>query len=87
VHAAAAGMAELYLGFPPAAQEPPKVLRGFKLVRLEAGASAQVTIPLRQRDLSIWDVAAHSWRVPTGKFTAMVGASSCDIRLNATLSC
>jgi hypothetical protein len=24
--------------------------------------------------------------VPTGKFTAMVGASSCDIRLNATLS-
>ena len=76
---------QLYLGFPEAAGEPPKVLKGFQVVRLKAGASAQVTLPLSERSLSILDVEVHAWRVPAGQFTAMVGASSCDIRLNATL--
>ena len=77
---------QLYLGFPEAAGEPPKVLKGFQLVSLKAGAAVEVTLPLNERALSIWDVAVHAWRVPAGEFTAMVGASSCNIRLNATLA-
>jgi hypothetical protein len=37
--------------------------KGFKKVSLAAGAEAVVTIPLTPRDLSIWDVASHSWQV------------------------
>ena len=69
-----------------AAGEPPKVLKGFQVVRLAAGSTATITLTLRERDVSIWDVGTHSWKVPQGKFTAMVGASSCDIRLNGTLT-
>lgn len=42
---------QLYLGFPPNAGEPPKVLRGFDEVFLQAGGSSSVTFSLNQRDL------------------------------------
>ena len=81
---AANEVVQLYLRFPQAAQEPPKVLRSFEVVPLEAGMSRIVTLPLTERDISIWDVSTHTWMVVNGEFAAMVGASSCDIRLNAT---
>ena len=42
---------QLYLGFPANAGEPPKVLRGFDEVFLQAGSSSSVTFNLNQRDL------------------------------------
>lgn len=42
---------QLYLGFPANAGEPPKVLRGFDEVFLQAGGSSRVTFSLNQRDL------------------------------------
>jgi len=72
---------QLYLGYPPAAQEPPKVLRGFHHVSLNAGEAKTMTFTLRDEDMSIWDSTQHKWERPAGKFVAMVGASSCDIRL------
>lgn len=42
---------QLYLGFPANAGEPPKVLRGFDEVFLQAGGSSSVTFNLNQRDL------------------------------------
>ena len=75
---------QLYLGFPASAGEPPKQLKGFTQVSLEAGASTTVTFPLDNRSLSIWDVAKAGWAVQEGAFTAMVGTSSRDIRANAT---
>jgi beta-glucosidase len=42
---------QLYLGFPNAAGEPPKVLRGFDDLQLSPGASATVTMSLNARDL------------------------------------
>ena len=53
-------------------------------MQVKAGGSAQVTLPLPDEALSIWDVASSAWKVQAGTFTAMVGESSCDIRLNAT---
>jgi len=48
---------QLYLGFPANAGEPPKVLRGFEEVFLQAGGSASITFSLNQRDLrSVPDV-------------------------------
>jgi beta-glucosidase len=75
---------QLYLGFPSNAGEPPKQLKGFKQVSVKQGESMKVTLPLDARALSIWDVGSHSWQVQHGTFTAMVGASSRDIRLTDT---
>ena len=58
-----AEVAQLYLGFPAASGEPPKQLKGFTKIQLAPGASTTVTLPLNDRSLSIWDVAAHDWAV------------------------
>lgn len=47
-------VAQLYLSFPESAGEPPKVLRGFQKVYLEAGKSTPITLTLRKKDLSNW---------------------------------
>ncbi|KAJ7465974.1 glycoside hydrolase family 3 protein [Mycena latifolia] len=75
---------QLYLGYPTSAGEPPKVLRGFDEVPLAAGASAQVSLSIGQREMSIWDTPSQSWVRPTGTFLVYVGASSRDIRLNGS---
>jgi beta-glucosidase len=49
---AGAEVAQLYLGFPASAGEPPKVLKGFKKVTLGAGASTPVSLSLTNDDLS-----------------------------------
>ena len=78
-------MAQLYLGFPASASEPPKQLKGFKQVQLKPGESKTVTFALVPRDLSIWDAAAHDWSIAKGNFSVMVGSGSRDIRLTGTL--
>eukprot|EP00937_MAST-01D_sp_MAST-1D-sp2_P004548 g4548.t1 len=83
--AAAAEVAQLYIGFPGSAGEPPRVLRGFRKVALAAGASVTVSFPLGARELSVWDADAHAWSEVAGTFTVSVGASSRDLRQNATL--
>jgi beta-glucosidase len=42
---------QLYLSYPASAGEPPKVLRGFEEVILNAGASSRVSMTLSQRDM------------------------------------
>jgi len=76
---------QLYLGFPKSAGEPPSQLKGFQPVTLKAGEAKKVTLPLTQRMFSIWDVSKHGWAVQSGEFTVMVGASSRDVRLTASL--
>ena len=83
---AGAEVAQLYLSFPPAAGEPPRVLRGFSKVQLDAGATREVSLSLAPRDFSVWDATAHAWAVQRGTFGVSVGASSRDIRLVANVS-
>ena len=80
-----AEVAQLYLGYPPSAGEPPKVLRGFSKVELQPGASKTVTIALTPRSFSVWSAESHAWVGVSGKFEVMVGSSSRDIRLTATI--
>ena len=84
-HDRACWIAELYLKFPEAAQEPPLQLKGFEKVRLLPGQSATVRFDLDDRSVSTWTVAAHAWAAASGKFGVMVGSSSADIRLRGTV--
>ena len=84
---AAAEVAQLYIGLPSSAPaSPPKQLRGFDKLSLEAGAGGTVRFPLRAKDLSYWNSAAGAWVMPTGTFDIYVGSSSRDIRLTGSLS-
>jgi beta-glucosidase len=50
---AGAEVAQLYVTFPDAADEPVRQLRGFKKVTIQAEESVDVAFTLRKRDLSI----------------------------------
>lgn len=77
-------VSQLYLGFPEAAGEPIRVLRGFERTFIKQGASTKVKISLRVKDISTWDVITQNWVIPTGKFTVYVGASSRNLPLSKT---
>ncbi|HEY6307868.1 MAG TPA: glycoside hydrolase family 3 C-terminal domain-containing protein [Candidatus Angelobacter sp.] len=79
-----AEVVQLYVGLPSidGVPEPPKQLKGFEKVMLEAGRQARVHMVLDARSLSYWDVKNHAWAVVPGDYEIMVGASSRDIRLH-----
>ncbi|KAL3417917.1 hypothetical protein PVAG01_10927 [Phlyctema vagabunda] len=79
-------VAQLYVQYPDAADEPVRQLRGFERVLITSGASETVTFGLRRRDLSIWDVTAQDWAIVKGTYTFSVGASSRDLRSVAELT-
>lgn len=81
-----AEVSQLYLGFPAAAGEPPKQLKGFQKISLSPGQMAHVTFNLDWEDLANWDATARGWIVTPGTFQVMVGASSRDIRLTGAFT-
>jgi beta-glucosidase len=78
-------VAQLYLGFPNVAHEPPRLLRGFERVALAAGESRQVTLTLGPRELSCWNPTVHARFVPSGTYAIAVGASSRDLPLQISV--
>ncbi|WIM67797.1 glycoside hydrolase family 3 C-terminal domain-containing protein [Corynebacterium breve] len=78
---AGAEVVQVYLGIPSEGQ-PPKRLVGFAKVQVEPGSSAAVEINIdadaTHHPLSVWDVAARDFVVPSGEFTVYVGTSSDD---------
>ncbi len=62
---------------------PRKQLCAFRRIRIPAGQSRAVTLPLRISDLAYWDEARRAFVVEPGAVEAQVGASSADIRAKA----
>ncbi len=77
---------QVYLGDPASAGEPPEQLKGFDKVSLRPGATAQVTIPLGPQSFSIWDSTDRAWVEEPGQYRIMVGDSSANLPLAATIS-
>jgi beta-glucosidase len=73
---AGSDVAQLYLGDPAVAGEPPRQLKGFQKVTLQPGQSTTVQFRLSGHDLSYWKDAADGWVVPDGQFGVYVGDSS-----------
>ncbi|PVH69280.1 glycoside hydrolase family 3 protein [Cadophora sp. DSE1049] len=74
---------QLYVGIP---NGPVRQLRGFAKESLRPGESRSVQFPLTRRDLSVWDVAAQSWKLQTGTYQIYVGSSSRRLPLRGTLA-
>ena len=73
---AGSDVAQLYLGDPASAGEPPRQLKGFQKVTLQPGQSTTVHFNLTGHDLSYWDSAASGWVLPDGRYGVYVGDSS-----------
>lgn len=65
---------------------PVKELKGFKKVFLKAGEEKEVSIDLEKRAFAFYNVDAHAWQVESGEFKILVGASSRDIKLEASVN-
>ncbi len=77
---------QLYLGYPDAAGEPPRQLRGFSKVSLAPGESRRVSVELDREAFAIWDTEDRAFHVPGGEYTISVGESSRDVRLTGTVA-
>jgi beta-glucosidase len=81
-----AEIAEVYAALPASAQEPPKRLVGWSKVKLQDGEKQTVTIEIDPKYLSIFDEQKDGWTLVPGEYTIMVGGSSQDLPLKATIT-
>jgi beta-glucosidase len=79
-------VAEIYAALPAAAQEPPKRLIGFTKVKLNPGEKHSVTVEIDPKYLSIFDEQKDDWSLLPGEYTIMVGGSSDNLPLKATVN-
>jgi beta-glucosidase len=79
-------IAQVYVGLPPKAGEPPRRLAAWALVPLEPGEDKTVAVEIDPLALSIWDVKLGRWRVPAGVYQVFAGPSSRDLPLHLRTS-
>jgi beta-glucosidase len=80
---AGAEVAQVYVGQPASAGEPPKNLRGFAKVSLNPGQTQRVTVTLDARSFQFY---SGGWATAAGSHQIYVGASSRDIRLTGAVT-
>jgi len=73
---------QVYLKYPDGVQR----LKGFKRVFIKSGETKTVSIPIDNESMGMWNVEKHNFVVPAGNYTALVGASSADIRAKQDFS-
>ncbi|MGA1979414.1 MAG: glycoside hydrolase family 3 C-terminal domain-containing protein [Sedimentisphaerales bacterium] len=66
-------------------KRPIKELLGFERVSISPGQTKTINFTLPASELAFWDATSHNWFVEGGYFDVMVGSSSADIRLTASL--
>ena len=79
-------IAQVYASLPDAAGEPPKRLIGWRRVELVPGESKLVSISIPRDRFTIFDEAKDFWKLIPGNYKILVGRSSRDLPLVATVS-
>jgi beta-glucosidase len=75
---------QVYLGFPAAAHEPPKQLKGFARIALQSGEERDVEILLAPEAFRYWNGDTASW-ASGGTYEVMLGSSSREIVWHETV--
>ncbi len=65
---------------------PEKELKGFKKIWLNPDEEKEIVFELSKRAFAFYNVKINDWCVESGDFDILVGASSADIRLSATVN-
>jgi beta-glucosidase len=80
---------QVYLGapreIPAGVQFPVRALVAFDRVSIPAGGSKTVTLHVPARQLQYWSTSQNKWVRPDGPRTVSVGASSRDLKLEASI--
>jgi len=82
---AGAEVAQLYVGDPPGAHEPPIQLKGYEKVWLQPGERKWLTLDLDRRSFAYWKTKANAWRVAPGCYSIRVGDSSAHLPLHGRI--
>lgn len=84
---AGAAVVQVYVGQRSApVPRPVKELKGYARQALEPGQTARVTVPLDLRSFAYYDVAGRQWRADAGTYDVLIGSSSADVVLRATIT-
>jgi beta-glucosidase len=78
--------AQIYVGLPAKAGEPPKRLVAWSRQTIRAGVSTKIIATIDPRLLSIWDTSRRRWEFLRGRYRVYIGASSRDIRLQGAFA-
>jgi beta-glucosidase len=83
---AGAEIAQVYVGLPAAAKEPPKRLVAWEKLELAPGESKTVSLAIEPKFLSIFDEEKNDWSLLPGEYKFLVGGSSRSTPLTTTVS-
>ncbi|HXX21603.1 MAG TPA: glycoside hydrolase family 3 C-terminal domain-containing protein [Terriglobia bacterium] len=83
---AGAEIAQVYLGLPTSAGEPPKRLVGWEKVQLGPGESRSVTVTVDPQMMAVFNPDKDAWEVVPGNYSVYVGGSSRALPLRAKLA-
>ncbi|MCA9956114.1 MAG: glycoside hydrolase family 3 C-terminal domain-containing protein, partial [Anaerolineales bacterium] len=67
-------------------KRPYRQLKGFQRLHFAPGQTKTVHFTLPASELAIWDVTQDKWTVESGVFDILLGRSSADIKLTASLT-
>lgn len=76
---------QVYIRYPPLDRMPLKELKAFKRVTLVKGTEKQVRFSIPLQELQKWDLKEKRWKLYGGTYTLLVGSSSQDVKLSASL--
>ena len=74
---------QLYVKF--AGDDAAMRLRGFDRVAVAKGQTVKVELVVEEEDMKLWDMDKHAFDLAGGEYEFLVGASSADIRLRASM--
>ena len=77
---------QIYISNPSAIiSRPIKELRAFEKVMLKSAEKRKISIDISISDLGYYNVSLHRYVTEAGRYDVYIGASSQDIRLEATV--
>ncbi|GGS01309.1 sugar hydrolase [Streptomyces humidus] len=80
-------VAQLYArAVEPSVVRPRRELLGHRRVRLAPGERTELSFEVPLSAFAFWDVAHDRWRLESGPYDLLVGASSADVRLRGTVT-
>jgi beta-glucosidase len=80
-------VAEVYVApVNPKVLRPAKELKGYEKVAIAKGKSSTVTVHLPHSAFAYYSTPIHDWKVDSGEYQILVGASSGDIKLQGKVN-
>ncbi|KAJ3120270.1 hypothetical protein HK100_012868 [Physocladia obscura] len=74
---------QVYVVYPPEANEPPKLLKGFERVWVRHGARVNIKVLIDAKSLRVW--GDDGWEFVRGEYVIYVGGSSRNLRPEARI--